>query len=161
MADMNCKKDLELLTLRELAAGDELLLNEFFDQMGGESRALFNRRDYNRKGVLKQCSRPDPARRYWLALLEGRMAGYVFFLDWSTGVPELGLAVRDELQGRHLGRRLVEFALQEAKNAGKGGVVLTTHLANLRAQALYESCGFRQMGVGKNGTEVLYLYRFS
>ena len=151
----------ENMTLRELTAGDEPLLNEFFDQMGGESRALFNRRDYNRKGVLKQCTRPDPTRRYWLALLDEKMVGYVFFLDWNSGVPELGLAVRDELQGKHLGRTLVSFALETARNAGKGGVILTTHLANLRAQALYEATGFRQMGVCKNGTEFLYLCRFT
>ena len=151
----------EKVSIRELAVGDEALLNEFFDGMGGESRALFNRRDYNRRGVLKQCSRPDPTRRYLLALLDGKMAGYVFFLDWNTGVPELGVAVRDELQGKHLGRDLVAFALENAKNAGKGGVMLTTHLANVRAQALYEATGFRQMGVCKNGTEFLYLYRFA
>ena len=149
------------MILRELTAADEPLLNEFFDRMGGESRALFNRRDYNRKGVLKQCSRPDPTRRYWLALLDGQMLGYVFFLDWNSGVPELGLAVRDDLQGKHLGRTLVSFALETAQNAGKGGVMLSTHLANLRAQALYEATGFRQMGVCKNGTEFLYLLRFT
>ena len=148
------------LTFREVTSEDEAAIGAFFDAMGGESRALFNRREYNRNGVLKHCRRPDPTRRYWIAELDGRMAGYVFFLDAQTSIPELGLAVRDDLQGRGLGRYLVETAVSMAKEEGKGGLLLTTHTANLRAQTLYESCGFVCRGLCKNGTELFYLLRF-
>ena len=157
MEQQNAWKD---ITLRPLQAGDEALINDFFDRMGGESRATFNRRDYNRKGVLKQCRTPLDSRVYWLALLDGEMAGYVFFLDWDTGVPELGIAVRDDLQGQHLGKHLMLYAIGEAQKSGKGGIYLTTHTANLRGQALYEGVGFTCMGLTKNGTELMYLYRF-
>lgn len=148
------------LSFRAVTAEDEGVINEFFDAMGGESRALFNRRDYNRNGVLKYCRRPDPTRRYWLAELDGRMAGYVFFLSFDTSIPELGLALCDDLQGQHLGRELVAFAQNEAHACGKGGILLTTHVANVRAQALYEAMGFVCMGTCKNGTELFYLYRY-
>ncbi len=148
------------IIFREVCSDDEKIINEFFDAMGGESRALFNRRDYNRRGVLKFCQRPDPTRRYWIAELDGKMAGYVFFLDWNTSVPVLGLAVRDELQGRHLGREMIAFAKQTALEAGKGGIQLTTHVANLRGQTLYEAMGFTCMGICKNGTELFYLFRY-
>ena len=46
------------------------------------------------------------------------------------------------------------------KDEGKGGLLLTTHTANLRAQCLYESCGFVCRGLCKNGTELFYLLRF-
>ena len=149
------------ITVRELCSEDEPLINEFFDNMGGESRALFNRRDYNRRGVLKFCARPDSTRRYFIATLEGKMAGYVFFLDYNTTVPELGIAVRDELRGQRLGMRLMEFAIAQARDDGKGGIQLTTHVANIRAQALYEKMGFVCKGICKNGTELFYLLRFS
>ncbi len=148
------------LTFRAVSAEDETAIGEFFDAMGGETRALFNRRDYNRNGVLKYCRRPDETRRYWIAELDGRMAGYVFFLSFDTSIPELGLALRDDLQGQHLGRDLVAFALNEAKACGKGGLLLTTHVANVRGQALYEAMGFVCMGQCKNGTELFYLYRY-
>ena len=83
------------------------------------------------------------------------MAGYVFFLDWDTGVPELGIAVRDDLQGQHLGKKLMTYAIESAREHGKGGIYLTTHTANLRGQALYESVGFTCMGLTKNGTELM------
>jgi len=151
---------LQSITIRPLQSDDEALINAFFEHMGGESRALFNRRDYNRRGVIKQCARPLPDRRFWLALLDGEMVGYVFFLDWKTGVPELGIAVRDDLQGQHLGKTLMEYAMNEARACGKGGIYLTTHTANLRGQALYDAMGFTCMGVTKNGTELFYLYSF-
>lgn len=148
------------IEIRELLPGDEPLINELFDGMGGETRALFNRREFNRKGALKFCTRPDPTRRYWLALLDGRIAGYVFFLDWNTSIPALGLAVRDDLRGQHLGTLLVDFAQKTAKEAGKGGIQLTTHFANIRGQALYEKMGFQCMGQCRNGQELFYLYRY-
>ena len=157
MADIIKFEDLEI---REVASGDEPLINDFFDAMGGESRALFNRRDFNRRGVLKFCARPDKTRRYWLALYEGVMIGYVFFLDFNSSVPALGIAIRDEYRGMHLGRGLIGYAKERIKEAGKGGIQLTTHVANIRAQALYEAEGFACMGSCKNGTELFYLFRF-
>ncbi len=146
--------------IRELGVGDEGLIDEFFDAMGGESRALFNRRDYNRRGALKYCTNRDKTRRYYAFLSDGRMAGYVFFLDFHTAVPELGLALRDDLTGRGLGGELMRFAIDVAKNAGAGGIILTTHTANIRAQALYEKFGFICLGLTKNSTELFYLLRF-
>ena len=150
----------EELEIREVAAGDEALINEFFDDMGGESRALFNRRDFNRRGVLKYCAKPDKTRRYWLAVYDGKMIGYVFFLDFNSSIPSLGLAIRDEYRGMHLGRGFIEFAKERIKESGKGGMQLTTHLANIRGQALYEAEGFTCMGQCKNGSELFYLFRF-
>ena len=148
------------LEIREIRMGDEPLINEFFDAMGGESRALFNRRDFNRRGVLKFCARPDKTRRYWLAERDGVMIGYVFFLDFNSSIPSLGIAVRDEYHGMGIGHRLILFAKERIKEAGKGGIQLTTHLANIRAQSLYESEGFACMGQCKNGSELFYLFRF-
>ena len=148
------------LPLREATSGDEALIHAFFDRMGGETRAVFNRGDYNRRGVLKFCQKGDATRKYWLLIDEGEMLGYVFFLDWDTKIPTLGVAVRDDLRGQKLGRALCEAAIEEAKERGKGGITLTTHTANVRAQTLYESLGFRCLGIARNCTELIYLLNF-
>ena len=157
MDAMELIKDYEL---REIKSGDESLINEFFESMGGESRSLFNRRGFNQRGVLKYCANPDKTRRYFIAEKDEKMLGYVFFLDFNTSIPSLGIAVRDELRGLHLGRSLIAFAQSFAKEQGKGGIQLTTHVANLRGQALYENMGFQCMGICKNGTELFYLFRY-
>ena len=149
------------ITVREIENGDEGRINEFFDAMGGEVRALFNRHDHNRQGVLKQLTRPLPSRKYWLAEEDGLMLGYVFLLDTDTGIPTMGIALRDECRGKGLGKRLVRFVIDEAKKMGKGGLQVTTHTANIRAQALYEAVGFRLMGISaRNIQELYYLLAF-
>ena len=157
---MNTQFSLNKLMIRDMTPDDVPLINEFFDAMGGESRAFFNRCDINRKGALKYCERLFPDRRYWIVEDEKKMLGYVYLLDWNTGVPLLGIAVRDELKGKGLGRRLMEHAINEAKSARRGGLRLTTHVANLRGQMLYESLGFRCMGQDKNPQELFYLLTF-
>ena len=146
--------------MREIHPGDEDLVNEFFDALDPVAQALFNRRNYNRRGVLRFCANPDPHKRYWMAELDGKMAGYVFFLDWHTSIPTMGVAVRSDIQGKGLGTHLVTFAQNTAKEAQKGGIQLTTHVANLRGQSLYDAMGFVCMGSCKSGTELFYLYRF-
>ena len=144
------------ITVKELSSLDESLVNEFFDAMGGESRALFNRREYNRKRALRYCKSPDKTQKYYAFLLEGKMAAMLFFLDFHTMMPELGIAVRDGLSGQGLGGEVMRYAIDEARKEGAGAIELTTHAANIRAQALYEKHGFRCIGPTKNGTELYY-----
>ena len=154
------KKLIDSLIIREFTSDDVEAITEFFDQMGPASRSVFNRRDYNRRGILKFATRPDPTRKYYLAMLDDKVAGYFFFLDLDTSIPELGIAVRDDLSGRGIGTHLVSLAKDIALGEGKGGIQLTTHVANLRAQTLYETAGFVCRGVCKNGTELFYLLNF-
>ena len=159
MANVN-RKLIDSLTVRAATAEDEKIINDFFDRMGAESRSVFNRRDYNRRGILKSLSKEDKTREYFLAILDGEVAGYFFFMDWHFMIPEMGIAVRDDLSGQGVGTHLVSLAKKMALDAGKGGIQLTTHVANLRAQTLYESAGFICKGVCKNGTELFYLLSF-
>lgn len=153
---------MENITIRPIVAGDEGAINEFFDAMGGESRALFNRHGGNQAGVLNFCREQNTDRcRYWMAEeTDGRMAGLIFLWDLHTGVPWLGIAVREDLRGQQLGRKLIAFAQDYARENGKGGIQLTTHVANLRGQSLYETMGFRKLGTHGASGEFYYLFRF-
>ena len=82
MANIN-KELIEKLAVREVIPSDTELIGEFFTAMGAESRALFNRRGFNERGILKYLSRPDATRRYFLALIDVKMAGYFFFLNFD------------------------------------------------------------------------------
>lgn len=161
-ANNDVKSLVDGVIIRPMTAGDVGIVNEFFDAMGADARALFNRTDYQRKWALKYCANPNRStHRYWVAELEGKMAGFVFLSEWNTTIPSLGIGVRDDLWGLHLGSRLMDRAIEEVKLAGKGGIRLTTHVANLRGQMLYEKKGFKCMGQYTNGLEVLYLLWFA
>lgn len=146
------------LIIRPFASSDQTLVEAFFDQMGGETRAFFDRAGGNRAGALSYFQGTDQHTLRWLALDGDRMVGYLFLWDLDTGVPWLGIGVAEDFKGRHLGRRLMQVARDHAEQAGKGGILLTTHVANIRGQGLYERCGYERMGMHAGG-EVLYLLR--
>ena len=135
-------------------------VDNFFSSLSPESIALFDRCGHNKKKALSFIDTPARNKAYFLAELDGEMLGYVFFFDNEKKVPGVGLVVADKAQGMHLGTRLMKYAIDYAKNIGKGGIYLTTGVCNLRAQMLYEKSGFEFMGQYKNGKEYFYLLRF-
>lgn len=148
------------VVIRPIVPADKPLMEEFFKAMGGESRAMFDRSGYNSRTMLKYCDEPIPTQRFWMAEYEGKAAGYVFFYNYGSMIPELGIAVRDDLKGLHLGSRLMDYAIDHAKGAGKGGIRLTTLTANVRGQVLYERKGFKRLGLYTNLIELFYLLSF-
>jgi len=152
--------------IRKFAIGDKDLVNEFFDQMGGESRSFFNRGDGNRNNALlffdKNGDEPNAVRFLSSVTDDGgneKMTGYVFAWDMQSGVPTLGIAVRDEYKGQGLGRLLIKHLNDYLKAGNYGGVMLTTSFANVRGQSLYSRMGFRHIGTHVSG-ELLYILKF-
>ena len=139
--------------IRPCADTDKALVTEFFDQIGGEPRALFNGNGWNRENALSYF---DPETRkedfeYYAAVKDGLMVGYIFLWEVDTSVPDLGICVRDNCKGLHLGRHLLQFLIDRVKELGCKGLTLTTHLANIRAQAFYERMGSRRYGTSNDG----------
>lgn len=151
--------DLEDVRIRAMTGDDLPLVETFYAQMGGESRAFFNRGDGNHQFTLRAVRGEAPNTAFFLAEFQGRMVGTVFLWDTHKSVPWLGIAVAEDCKGRHLGRRLMARAQEFARSRGAGGVLLTTAYANVRGQALYERMGYERLGQHSSG-ELLYLLRF-
>ena len=148
------------LEIRRFRPDDRERVNGFFDSLGFDARMFFNRLDGNRQNALRYFDGTLENTIQWMACDGDIMAGYVFLWDVDSSVVWFGIAVADAYQRRGLGWRLAQTAISWAKKHGKGGVLLTTHAANFKAQALYEKCGFRRIGTAFDG-EWLYLLRFS
>jgi ribosomal protein S18 acetylase RimI-like enzyme len=158
--------DIHEHTIRNFALGDKELVNDFFDQMDGESRGFFNRADGNRNNALEFFSKngEEPNAVRFLSFIKNKdtkeiMTGYVFAWDIETGVPTLGIAVHEDYKGKGLGRRLMNHLIDYLKNNDYGGVMLTTAFANIRGQSLYTRMGFQHIGTHTSG-EMLYILKF-
>lgn len=88
-----------------------------------------------------------------VAELGGTVAGYVL-LGRATPLPAsdhvlaiAGLAVDPALQGRGVGRALVEAAVAEATRRGARRLTLRVLGPNVPARRLYAACGFAVVGV--------------
>ena len=97
----------------------------------------------------------DPERGL-LLVLRGPFAradpgrGVLAYCSFQTVVDEMhihNLAVHPEVQGRGLGRRLVELALSLGARRGAERALLEVRQSNWAAQRLYRSLGFHGVAV--------------
>lgn len=158
--------DMDGVRLRVLELEDLAMVLEFFDQMAGDTRAMFNRGDVNRFRVIEHLKRTGEDHQIHFAAVvpngDGteKMVGYVFLWDTDRKIPWLGIAVREDWKGHHLGRRLLEHLDAWAKPKGYGGLMLTSVPANVRAHSLYTRMGFEYFGAYPDG-EFLYIKRYA
>lgn len=87
---------------------------------------------------------------YYVAELEGRIAGCCGIRDLSGEGEITNVAVRKELRRRGIGRQMVEYMLERAKENGIGDITLEVRISNRPAIRLYESLGFRSEGIRPN-----------
>jgi GNAT superfamily N-acetyltransferase len=100
-----------------------------------------------------------------VAVVDGKDAGACWLRLLPAGIglacvdaltPQLGIALEPEYRRRGIGGTLIRKALQEAWDRGAPQVALTVHPRN-PASALYEACGFSQ--IGERGSYHLMLAR--
>jgi ribosomal protein S18 acetylase RimI-like enzyme len=94
-----------------------------------------------------------PLEDVLVAVVDGEVAGYVRlnrssrFRSSDHVLTVNGIAVDPALQGRGVGRALIEAAVAEARARGARRLTLRVFSANERARRLYESAGFVVEGV--------------
>ena len=85
---------------------------------------------------------------YFVALLEGNIVGFTDIEIQDDGNAKiLGLAVVKEMQGKGIGRRLLEYGISFAKEKSCPNVFLLVAEDNVTAQKLYEEYSFAKKGV--------------
>jgi [ribosomal protein S18]-alanine N-acetyltransferase len=86
----------------------------------------------------------------WVADHKGDIAGYaVFWAVMDQG--ELGnVAVDEDYRGQGVGSLLIEAVLERARERGVRDIFLEVRKSNVRAQELYKTFGFSEVGRRKN-----------
>jgi GNAT superfamily N-acetyltransferase len=86
---------------------------------------------------------------YLVGWLGPEPVAYGMLRGWDEGyaVPSLGVAVRDGYQRRGFGRQMMEALHGMVRDQGGDRVRLRVAPDNTRARRLYDSMGYRQVGV--------------
>ncbi|MFF2885853.1 GNAT family N-acetyltransferase [Paenibacillus sp. NPDC057967] len=110
----------------------------------------------------------NPEQVMYVAYAGNQFVGRILLKrNWNRYALIEDIAVDAKQRGGGIGRRLVEQAIQWAREGGMPGIMLETQNHNVRACRLYESCGFViggfdtrvYRGLNKNRTEVaIYWY---
>jgi len=87
-----------------------------------------------------------------VAKLDGVVVGWASLSEWSdrcaySNTVELSLYVREEHQGKGIGRRLMEAIIREGKKAGTHTIIARIAEGNQVSVHLHESLGFFHIGI--------------
>jgi ribosomal protein S18 acetylase RimI-like enzyme len=84
--------------------------------------------------------------KYYVALIDKRIVGLSMLRGWDEGfsVPSFGIMVDHRFHGQGIGKRLLEYTLEEACKINCQRVRLSVYASNSVAVRLYESLGFHE-----------------
>ncbi|HEX5486418.1 MAG TPA: ribosomal protein S18-alanine N-acetyltransferase [Limnobacter sp.] len=82
--------------------------------------------------------------------IDHQLAAYLVMMRVVDEYHLLNLSVRVDLQGHGYGRHLLQWGIGRAKGAGMDGMLLEVRPSNVAAKTLYETEGFKLIGVRKN-----------
>jgi len=168
-----------MVTIRPATAGDvpalaELARRTWSDAFGASVDPADEAAELERTRSPAYFAEALRDRTILVAEAEGRLVGYVQLGD--VEIPEVDVQPGDQslqriyvdaaAQGRGLGRRLLDAALEHRRLRGASRVFLTVWEQNERAVCLYESAGFRRCGtttfaIGSEVVEDLVMVRES
>ncbi len=143
------------MIFRRFEETDTLCFFEYLQSLSKETLVFFTPNDLSMEAAKQLTSKEAVQNSAMInyGAFDGEiMAGYCFYKFFDKDIPIVAIGITDEYQNMGIGRRLLSYALEEAKKANKKGVRLTTFKDNFRAQHLYRSMGFIDTG-DKNAPE--------
>jgi ribosomal protein S18 acetylase RimI-like enzyme len=152
------------LAIRLMTPEDGDLFVDFYAALSPESLFFFTPHDPNPvklRELVAGIANEVNVRRFTAVQAHENgqeMAGYVFLWDLDKGVPWLGICVRDSYKGSGVGTLLMRHAENFCREHGKGGILLTTHQDNTKAQGLYRKVGYETLGMDSRA-EILMILR--
>lgn len=158
------------LRIRSLTCDDVPALQNFGARLGPVSREMFCPYPWDDPSALRRAlqeavehavERVDAS----YVMEDARHDVIAHFFLWKAGgnphsiryqiqVPELGVAVADQLQGRGLGGLAVHILQAAARALDADAIELTTALTNEAGWNIYQKRGFEYIGIINNPLEV-------
>lgn len=99
-------------------------------------------------GIFEDCLRVHYS--CWVMELDSELVGYAVLSAAAGEAHILNVAVHPGLQGKGLGRQMMYFLLDTAREHAADTVFLEVRPSNRTALRLYDSMGFNQVGVRRD-----------
>lgn len=84
----------------------------------------------------------NSSARYYVAKINGQTAGFLGIWDEEKKIHIINITVHPEYRRKGIGKNLLAFAVNYAKEKGKKEIYLEVRKTNISAIKLYESMGF-------------------
>lgn len=84
----------------------------------------------------------------FLAYMNKELVGEFVLIQTDSEICEIvNLAVKEEYQGRGIGKQLIQTAIEEAKKLGARSIEIGTGNSSIQQLRLYQKSGFRIIGI--------------
>jgi ribosomal-protein-alanine N-acetyltransferase len=100
------------------------------------------------RGIFAGCLKAR--HECWVALLDQDLVGHAILSLGAGEAHLLNICVRRDTQGQGYGRALALHMMEQAHSRGASALFLEVRPTNVVAGSLYESLGFREIGLRKN-----------
>ena len=131
------------LMIRSLKKGDKKILYEFFKSLSEKTKYFFHPHPFDKETAIKLCEEENSDVVRFITVDGNKIVGYTFLSNLKSEYPSLGICIRDDFQGRGLGKILMEHLIEVAKSMGKKGLCLTVYKDNEKGFNLYKKIGFK------------------
>ena len=122
-------------------------LQRFNAELSNRTRSVFLPHAYDTATLTKYAARNRSGKdRAFVLCRRDEVVGYFFLWDFDQPVPVLGIGLADAWQRQGLGEPMLRLLINDAREAGRDAIELTTMPANERAFRLYLRVGFELVG---------------
>jgi len=128
--------------IRRLKSTDTEKLYEFFTALSEKTKHFFHPHPFDIETAEKLCKEKDKNIVRFVGIIEEEIVGYGFLWNLNNDFPSLGICIRDDFQGKGIGKGLMEYLINFAKKKDKKGLILTVYKDNEKAFSLYKKFGF-------------------
>ena len=106
------------------------------------------------KAIVAVDNTENPVGAVWYRLFSSEEQGYGYV---NGDIPEVGIAMKEEVRGKGLGTQLMQAIIEEAKIDDFKALSLSVDLDNTNAISLYHRFGFVE--VAREGTSITMLLK--
>lgn len=82
--------------------------------------------------------------------IDGSLVGFYMAEMAGPDFTLMDICIAPQYQGKGYAKSLIENLIEEANNRNAESIFLEVRVSNLSAIALYEKCGFNEMGIRKD-----------
>jgi len=143
-----------MLTIRPATLADLPAITEIYNEAIRKTVATFDTEPKNPEEQMIWFA--DHGSKYPILVAEGNgiVVGWASLSTWSdrcaySDTAEISLYVREDHQGRGIGRKLLEATVAEGQKAGLHTIIARIAEASEASIHLHESVGFEHIGIMK------------
>jgi L-amino acid N-acyltransferase len=142
----------DMVNLRSAKRKDLDLITEIYNEAIIKTVATFDTEPKTSEDQKKWFDDHESKNPILVAELNGVIVGWASLSKWSdrcaySDTAEISLYVREEYQGKGIGRRLIEAIIKEGEKAGLHTIIARITEGNEPSLHLHRSVGFTHIGI--------------